>query len=129
MNFVTLINFRLLDQIKRPYEDLVDACFSGAAQSWPLETFYFEEELESFRQLLINDTGYFTFLSRNTVFGKTIVIFSSEPWSYLTEGAEFWLNGLEPELAEKSGLVKVSAGKPDWVQVNGFFCYLRSMRM
>ncbi len=65
MNFVTLFNFRLLDQIRRPYEDLVDACFSGAAQSWPLETFYFEEELESFRQLLVNDTGYFTFLSRN----------------------------------------------------------------
>ncbi len=63
--FVTLINFRLLDRIKRPYEDLVDACFSGADQSWPIETFYFEEELESFRQLLINDTGYFTFLSRN----------------------------------------------------------------
>ncbi len=58
-------HFRLLDRIKRPYEDLVDACFSGAAQSWPIETFYFEEELESFRQLLINDTGYFTFLSRN----------------------------------------------------------------
>ena len=51
-------HFRLLDRIKRPYEDLVDACFSGAAQSWPIETFYFEEELESFRQLLINDTGF-----------------------------------------------------------------------